>query len=92
MPVAVTVAPDPVHMSVAAMVKPPVYSYKNITVMPAELMKRFAVFNSDHMRWRIFKMRGSFSAVQAHDAGQNGNGHYSSQYFLHNINLLYFCW
>ena len=49
MPVAVTVAPDPVHMSVAAMVKPPVYSYKNITVMPAEPVNGSVMFNSDYM-------------------------------------------
>ena len=74
MPVAMTVAPDPVHVPVAAMVKPPVYSYKNITVMPAEPVNGSVMFNSDYMWWRIFKMRGSFSAVQTYDAGQNGNG------------------
>lgn len=74
MPVAMTVAPDPVHVPVAAMVKPPVYSYKNITVMPAEPVNGSVMFNSDHMRWRLFKMGGSFCAVQAHDAGQDGDG------------------
>ena len=71
---AVTVAPYSVHVSVAAMVKPLVYPYKNIAMMTAEPVNRLVMFNSDHMRWRIFKMRGSFSAVQPHDAGQNGNG------------------
>jgi hypothetical protein len=60
MPVAMAVTPDSVQMSVATVVKPLVFSYKNITVMVAELMQRFVMFHFNRMRWRGFMLWGGF--------------------------------
>jgi hypothetical protein len=62
MPVAMAVTPDSVQMSVATVVKPLVFSYKNITVMVAELMQRFVMFHFNRMRWRGFMLWGGFYA------------------------------
>ena len=62
MPVAMAVTPDSVQMSVATVVKPLVFSYKNITVMVAEPMQRFVMFHFNRMRWRSFMLWGGFYA------------------------------
>ena len=62
MPAAMAVTPDSVQMSVATVVKPLVFSYKNITVMVAEPMQRFVMFHFNRMRWRSFMLWGGFYA------------------------------
>ena len=71
--VAMAVTPDSVQMSVATVVKPLMFPYKNITVMVAELMQRFVMFRFNRMRWRSFMFWGGFCAGYAHDPGQGCN-------------------
>jgi hypothetical protein len=47
MPVSVAVTPNPVQVSVSAMVKPPVFSNQNVTMMMFERMQRFVMRNLD---------------------------------------------
>jgi hypothetical protein len=58
---------------VAAMVNPPVFPDKGITMMMAELMHWFVMLNFNRMRWKGFMFWGSFCAGDTQDAGYGYN-------------------
>ena len=76
-PVSVAVTPDPVQVSVAAIVEPPVFPYKNVIMMMFEHMQRFVKFGFYLSRRQNFRFRGSFYAGYAHDANQGCNCQYT---------------
>ena len=89
MPLAVTVAPNPVHVPVAMFIMPDVFLFQNMTIMTSGLMRRPVEFNPVRNRQRIMKLWRCFRAGKTHDTGQRNYNQRSFQHFLHTNHLLY---